>query len=83
MEDLISAISTASGRGGVAIVRVSGTGALALAKKMFSHKGEYLPNMLYPGEIDCGSFRDYGMCVYFRAPKSFTGEEVVEFHCHG
>ncbi len=83
MEDLISAISTASGRGGVAIVRVSGTGALALAKKMFSHKGEYLPNMLYPGEIDCGSFKDYGMCVYFRAPKSFTGEEVVEFHCHG
>lgn len=83
MAELISAISTASGRGGVAIIRVSGDGALALAKKMFSRKGEFIPNMLYPGEIDCGEFKDYGMCVYFRAPKSFTGEDVIEFHCHG
>ncbi|MDE7306769.1 MAG: tRNA uridine-5-carboxymethylaminomethyl(34) synthesis GTPase MnmE, partial [Clostridia bacterium] len=35
------------------------------------------------GEIDGGGFKDYGMCVYFKAPKSFTGEDVVEFHCHG
>ncbi|MDE6059593.1 MAG: tRNA uridine-5-carboxymethylaminomethyl(34) synthesis GTPase MnmE [Clostridia bacterium] len=83
MKELISAISTALGRGGVAIIRVSGEGALSLAKKMFSRKGEFVPNMMYPGEIDCGQFRDYGMCVYFRAPKSFTGEDVVEFHCHG
>ncbi len=83
MEELISAISTASGRGGVAIIRVSGEGALALAKKMFSYKGEFTPNLLYPGEIDCGTFKDFGMCVYFRAPKSFTGEDTVEFHCHG
>lgn len=83
MAELISAISTASGRGGVAVIRVSGEGALALAKKMFSRKGEFTPNTLYPGEIDCGEFKDYGMCVYFCAPKSFTGEDVVEFHCHG
>lgn len=82
-QDLIAAIATAEGRGGVAIVRASGTGALELARNMFSHKGEYLPNMLYAGEIDGGSFRDYGMCVYFRAPKSYTGEDTVEFHCHG
>ena len=81
--ELISAISTAEGRGGVAIVRVSGDGALSLAQKMFSRKGEYLPNMLYPGEIRGDGFTDYGMCVYFRAPRSFTGEDVVEFHCHG
>ena len=62
-QDLIAAIATAEGRGGVAIVRASGTGALELARNMFSHKGEYLPNMLYAGEIDGGSFRDYGMCV--------------------
>ncbi len=80
---IISAIATAEGRGGVAIIRLSGEGALALARKMFSRKGEMLPNTMYPGEIDGGTFRDYGMCVWFRAPKSFTGEEVVEFHCHG
>ena len=81
--DLISAIATAKGKGGVAIVRVSGDGALELAQKMFSKKGEWTPNMMYAGEIDCGAFCDYGMCVFFRAPKSFTGEDTVEFHCHG
>ena len=81
--ELISAIATAQGAGGVAIVRVSGDGALSLAKKMFSRKGEFEPNHLYPGRIDGGAISDYGMCVYFRAPRSFTGEDTVEFHCHG
>ena len=83
MNDLISAIATGSGAAGVAIVRMSGGDALGVARKMFSHKGDYLPNMMYPGVIDAGAFRDFGMCVYFRAPKSFTGEDVVELHCHG
>lgn len=81
--DIIAAVATADGRGGVAIVRVSGDGCLEIARKMFPHRGEYEPNKLYAGEIDCGAFRDYGMCVYFRAPKSYTGEDSVEFHCHG
>lgn len=79
----IAAIATAQGAGGVAVIRVSGDGSLALAKKMFSRKGEFLPNVMYAGKIDCGAFTDYGMCVYFRAPRSFTGEDTVEFHCHG
>lgn len=83
MNDLISAIATGSGAAGVAIVRMSGGDALGVARKMFSHKGDYFPNMMYPGVIDAGAFRDFGMCVYFRAPKSFTGEDVVELHCHG
>ena len=81
--ELISAIATAQGTGGVAIIRVSGDGALALAKKMFSRKGEYEPNRMYAGRIDCGTLSDYGMCVYFKAPHSFTGEDTAEFHCHG
>lgn len=79
----ISAIATATGKGGVAIVRVSGDGVLEFAKRIFLKKEKWTPNMLYAGEIDCGAFRDFGMCVYFRAPKSFTGEDIVEFHCHG
>ena len=39
--------------------------------------------MMYTGEFDGGNFLDYGMCVYFKAPKSYTGEDVVELHCHG
>ena len=86
--DSIAAISTPPGRGGVAIVRLSGADALAIAEKMFIPAGrtavrDFEPYRLYPGSADCGSFRDFGMCVYFKAPHSFTGEDVVEFHCHG
>ncbi len=81
--ELISAIATAQGNGGVAVVRVSGDGALGLAKKMFPKKGEFVPNRLYAGEIEAEGFTDFGLCVYFRAPHSFTGEDTVEFHCHG
>ena len=84
----ISAISTAIGVGGVAVIRVSGNSPLAVAEKMFKPIGktavkDFTPYMMYVGEIDCGTFTDFGMCVYFRAPKSYTGEDMVEFHCHG
>lgn len=88
MSDNISAISTALGASGVAVIRMSGDSPLEIAKKMFKPSGkvevkDFVPNVMYPGEIDCGGFFDYGMCVYFKAPKSFTGEDSVEFHCHG
>lgn len=87
-ENLISAISTAAGIGGVAVIRVSGDGALSVAKKMFKPSGktavsDFEPYKMYTGKIVCEGFEDFGMCVYFKAPKSFTGEDVVEFHCHG
>ena len=86
--DIISAISTAQGVGGVAIIRLSGKGCLQIAQKMFAPSGktavkDFKPNFMYAGNIDGGDFRDFGMCVYFKAPKSFTGEDTVEFHCHG
>ena len=88
MNENISAISTARGVGGVAIVRVSGDTPLEIAKKMFNPTGKtkvenFEPYKMYTGEIDCGSFKDFGMCVYFKSPKSFTGEDSVELHCHG
>ena len=89
MENTISAISTALGTGGVAIIRVSGENALSIAQKMFKplKKGvavkDFEPYKLYAGEIDCGEFTDFGMAVYFKGPKSYTGEDMVEFHCHG
>lgn len=88
MNDIISAISTPAGAGGVAIIRLSGKGCLEIAQKMFTPSGKikvgnFTPNMMYAGEIEGGGFKDFGMCVYFKAPKSFTGEDIVEFHCHG
>ena len=86
--EVISAISTASGVGGVAIIRLSGENSLKIAQKMFAPVGktavkDFKPNVMYAGNIDGGDFQDFGMCVYFKAPKSFTGEDTVEFHCHG
>ena len=80
----VSVISTAIGVGGVAIIRISGDSPLAVAEKMFTPTGktlvcEFEPYKLYTGEIDCGGFTDYGMCVYFKAPRSYTGEDMVEF----
>ncbi len=88
LEENIAAIATAAGKGGVAIIRISGKSPLAIAEKMFTPVGkrsvrDFEPYRMYPGEIDGGGFTDYGLCVYFKAPASYTGEDIVELHCHG
>lgn len=88
MEQVITAISTPSGTGGVAIIRLSGEGALEIADKVFAPVGKtpvarFVPRMMYAGRILCDGFTDFGYCVYFKAPHSFTGEDIVELHCHG
>ena len=87
-ETTIAAISTANGRGGVAVIRISGEKSLDIAEKMFIPVGKttvknFSPYRMYPGNIVAENFTDFGMCVYFQAPKSYTGEDIVEFHCHG
>jgi len=83
-ENTIVAIATPLGVGGVGIVRVSGDKSLQIARKMFSNlPSEVVPNFMYLGKINAGEFNDKGYCVYFKAPKSFTGEDVVEFQVHG
>ncbi len=86
--DTITAIATALGASGVAVLRISGAEALSIASKMFTplekiNVLDFQPNKMYVGEIKTEKFTDYGMCVYFKAPKSFTGEDTVEFHAHG
>ena len=88
MEENISAIATPAGKGGVAIIRISGKSPLVIAEKMFSPTGktkvaDFEPYKMYTGKIDGGNFSDFGLCVYFKAPASYTGEDIVEFHCHG
>lgn len=88
MSKTISAISTAPGVGGVAIIRVSGKDSREIAEKMFRPLGKtavknFEPYKMYVGEINGGDFTDFGMCVFFKSPKSYTGEDMVEFHCHG
>ena len=88
LENNIAAIATPAGKGGVAIIRISGKDPLKIAEKMFKPVGKvevsaFEPYRMYPGQIDGGNFTDYGLCVYFKAPASYTGEDIVEFQCHG
>lgn len=80
----IAAIATASGVGSIAIVRVSGDDALAISKKLL--KIDSLP----PREVKLASIYnkdnyliDRAIVIYFSSPNSFTGEDIVEFQCHG
>lgn len=79
----IAAVATAPGKAGVAVVRVSGPDsaaiASALAGKEFSGPGISLCRLHDGG----GAFLDEALVLFFKAPRSYTGEDVVEFQCHG
>ncbi|MBE6643965.1 MAG: tRNA uridine-5-carboxymethylaminomethyl(34) synthesis GTPase MnmE [Ruminococcaceae bacterium] len=85
----IAAISTPPGKGGVAIIRISGSDALDIASKVFrpASKKDFcdaVPRMQIRGDIYYGSdMIDDGMATYFKAPNSYTGEDTVEIACHG
>lgn len=83
----IVAISTPVGAGGIGIVRLSGERSLELAERLFTAKklnyADIIPNYMYFGELSAGGYSDRGYMVYFKAPASFTGEDIVEFHLHG
>lgn len=82
MNKTIVALSTARGRSAIAVVRMSGDDAIQIAKKFFSPFPQK-PNYLKVGVLTTPQFDEHAMCVYFAAPHSYTGENTVEFHCHG
>lgn len=81
--DTIAAIATASGQGGVGIIRLSGPASASIAEKIL---GE-LPRPRYaqygPFHASDNSVIDTGISLYFPRPHSFTGEDVVELQAHG
>ena len=81
-ENKIVAISTPIGRGAISVVRMSGCGVIDIAKTMFKPFPAEA-GMLKLGKLDAKHFSDQAMCVYFVAPKSYTGEDMVEFQVHG
>ena len=87
MSDVIVAISTARGEGAVGIVRLSGSGADKVASQLFYRKNFDFStaeaNKLYLGTVTAGRISDKALAVIFKAPKSYTGEDVIEFHLHG
>ena len=87
MDRNIVAISTAMGNGGISIIRMSGKSVAEIADKVFATKtikpSEFEPRKLYLGNFTYGDIKDKCMAVYFKAPYSYTGEDLIEFHCHG
>ena len=87
MEKNIVAISTAIGNGGISIIRMSGKTVLDVADKVFFTRekkpSQFEPRKMYLGTFSYGDVNDKCMCVYFKAPFSYTGEDLIEFQCHG
>lgn len=87
--ETIAAIATPPGRGGVGVVRVSGPQAKTIGQKLFksSHPGfdGLKPYRLHHGRLldASGQEIDDILIAFMPGPGSFTGEDVVEFHCHG
>ncbi|MCP5270060.1 MAG: tRNA uridine-5-carboxymethylaminomethyl(34) synthesis GTPase MnmE [Burkholderiaceae bacterium] len=79
----IAAIATASGRGAVGIVRVSGWGLQPLIDALCGRS--LTPRMAHygPFRAEDGSAIDQGLALYFPAPHSYTGEDVLELQAHG
>jgi tRNA modification GTPase len=86
--DTIAAIATPPGEGGIGIVRVSGEQAFPIAERLFRRRGRKLlqSHRAHFGVIvdpETGETLDRALLLPFRAPRSYTGEDVAEFHCHG
>jgi len=84
IEDTIVAIATANGIGSISIVRLSGVDALRIASSLTQGK-TLTPRVAVLGKLyDCkNELIDEALLLYFKNPHSFTGEDVVEFQCHG
>jgi len=89
-EDTIAAVATPAGEGGVGIVRVSGPDAERIATAIFvkaeGKNGRLKSHMLHYGMIrepKSEKILDQVLLTIMREPRSYTGEDVVEVHCHG
>ncbi len=84
--DTIAALATPPGEGGIAIVRLSGPNARRVLEMVFKphKKGPYRSQTLRYGSVfDGNAALDEALAVVFRAPRSYTGEDVCEIHTHG
>ncbi len=88
-EETIAAISTPFGESGIGIVRMSGSSAEAIARKLFRPKRNqscFVSHHLHYGEImdiQSGKAVDEVLIVLMKSPKTYTKEDIVEIHCHG
>ena len=82
-KDTIAAIATPPGVGGIGILRLSGSEALAIAESLTLSKLTAGKTQFRYFHDHAGEIIDHGIVLYFKAPHSFTGEDVVELQGHG
>jgi tRNA modification GTPase len=85
--DTVVALSTPPGRGGIGVIRISGADSLKILRILIaSELFDPTPNLLSLQSLvdpTSGETLDEALVCFFKAPHSFTGEDVVELHCHG
>ncbi|MBC8167342.1 MAG: tRNA uridine-5-carboxymethylaminomethyl(34) synthesis GTPase MnmE [Bryobacteraceae bacterium] len=83
--DTIAAISTPPGRGGIGVVRLSGSQSLPIARRILDLSADPQPRTATMAQLvdDAGEVVDSVVATWFAGPRSYTGEDVVEISCHG
>ncbi|HKQ13298.1 MAG TPA: tRNA uridine-5-carboxymethylaminomethyl(34) synthesis GTPase MnmE [Steroidobacteraceae bacterium] len=81
--DTIAALATPPGRGGIGVIRVSGPLAASIAGNILGEVPRPRRAVIRPFRDAGGQTIDHGLALYFAAPASFTGEDVLELHGHG
>lgn len=81
--DTISAIATPIGTGGVGVIRLSGDNAFHIIEKIFSRKNLEAGKIVHGWILDNDKKIDEVIVLPFKKPHSYTGEDVIEIHCHG
>lgn len=83
LTDTISAIATPIGNGGVSIVRLSGPDAFKIIDKIFSTQNLTAGKIYHGWVMENGAKLDEVIVLPFKAPNSYTGEDIIEIQCHG
>ncbi|MGD9629592.1 MAG: tRNA uridine-5-carboxymethylaminomethyl(34) synthesis GTPase MnmE [Pyrinomonadaceae bacterium] len=86
MSHTIAALATPTGRSGIGVIRLSGGDALRIAIKLTQRKSGFEPrhaHLVTLADPASGEAIDEAIVTYFKAPHSFTGEDVIEISCHG
>jgi tRNA modification GTPase len=90
MDDTIVALATPPGEGGIAVIRISGSQSLEIARRMFVTKSKNKPETIKDRYFYYGFIVDKDenvvdevLLVYMKAPRTYTREDVTEIHCHG
>ncbi len=81
--DTITAIATPIGTGGVGVIRISGENSFEIIGKIFTKKNLEAGRIAHGWIVDSDKKIDEVLVLPFRAPNSYTGEDVIEIHCHG